>query len=83
MRLKVTRMTLFCKRAPARPAESVEKYDDETGCSYVIKKSSDKLKPNSSEVKYAYSLKGQFKIDVILAQNFNYDGSLTTSQAAP
>ena len=50
-------------------------YDDETGCSYVIKKSSDKLRPNSSEVKYAYSLKGQFKIEAILAQNFNLHGN--------
>lgn len=50
-------------------------YEDETGCSYVIKKGSDKLRPNSSEVKYAYSLKGQFKIEVILAQNFNLHGN--------
>ena len=32
-------------------------YDDATGRSYIIKKSSDKLEPDSSEVKFAYSLK--------------------------
>ena len=57
-------------------------YDDETGCSYVIEKSSDKLKPNSSEVKYAYSLKGQFKIEVILAQNFNLQGNKVPSDVS-